>query len=45
VLAVLLPALALLRKSEPQWLVAKPALSALVVVPGLVWFVTRVAEG
>jgi len=44
VLAALLPLLTLIRRSERRWLVAKPALSALVVVPGLVWFVTRIAE-
>lgn len=41
VLAVLLPLLALVRESQPRWAIAKPALSALVVLPGLFWFVTR----
>ena len=43
VLAVLLPVLALLRRSKGLWLHLKPALSALVVVPGLIWFVVRVS--
>ncbi len=44
VLAVLLPLLSLVRSSQRRWLIAKPALSALVVVPGLVWFVARVVD-
>ena len=42
VLAVLLPLLAWARSSERVWVFAKPALSALVIVPGLVWFTLRV---
>ena len=45
VLVVLLPLLALMRRSERAWWVAKPALSALVVVPGLVWFALRLGGG
>ena len=45
VLAVMLPLLALARRSPRVWLIARPALSAIVIVPGLIWFAVRLSGG